>query len=132
MACYNGPDHTWASMLDEAARWDDLVIGLRPMLYGAKGDLARCLVSVGPTTTTKASSERWRIRLRPNSDSLAKASVSGRYPWKLSKNLSRRLLQESMDNGGNLVYQVKAGPSRAMMKDLAIVASSPPDDATTT
>jgi hypothetical protein len=35
-----------------------------------------------------------------------------------------------MDNGGNLVYQVKAGPSRAMMKDLAIVA--PPDDATAT
>ena len=30
-----------------------------------------------------------------------------------------------MDNGGNLVYQVKAGPSRAMIKDLAIVASSP-------
>jgi hypothetical protein len=58
--------------------------------------------------------------------------VSGRYPWKLSRNLSRRLLQESMDNGGNLVYQVKAGPSRAMIKDLAIVASSPPDDATTT
>jgi hypothetical protein len=34
-----------------------------------------------------------------------------------------------MDNGGNLVYQVQAGPSSAMMKDLAIVASSPPDDA---
>jgi hypothetical protein len=30
------------------------------------------------------------------------------------------------------VYQVRAGPSRAMMKDLAIVASSPPDDVTTT
>jgi hypothetical protein len=27
-----------------------------------------------------------------------------------------------MDNGGNLVYQVRAGPSRTMMKDLAIVA----------
>jgi hypothetical protein len=37
-----------------------------------------------------------------------------------------------MDNGGNLVYQVKAGPSRAMIKDFDIVASSPPDDATTT
>jgi hypothetical protein len=34
-----------------------------------------------------------------------------------------------MDSGGNLVYQVKAGPSSAMMKDLYIVASSPPDDA---
>jgi hypothetical protein len=37
-----------------------------------------------------------------------------------------------MDSGGNLVYQVKAGPLSAMMKDLAIVASSPPDDATVT
>jgi hypothetical protein len=37
-----------------------------------------------------------------------------------------------MDSGGNLVYQVKAGSSRAMMKDLAIMALSPPDDATTT
>jgi hypothetical protein len=37
-----------------------------------------------------------------------------------------------MDNGGNLVYQVKAGPSRAMIKDLAIVASSPPDHAMVT
>jgi hypothetical protein len=37
-----------------------------------------------------------------------------------------------MDSGGNLVYEVKAGPSSAMMKDLAIVASSPPNDATAT
>jgi hypothetical protein len=37
-----------------------------------------------------------------------------------------------MDNGGNLVYQVRAEPSRAMMNDLAIVASSPLDDATAT
>jgi hypothetical protein len=58
--------------------------------------------------------------------------VSGRYPWKLSRNLSRRLLQESIDSGGNLVYQVRDEPSRAMMKDLAIVESSPPDDATVT
>jgi hypothetical protein len=53
-------------MLDEAARWDDLVTGLRPMSYGAKGVPACCLVSVGPTTTAKASSEGWRLRLRPN------------------------------------------------------------------
>jgi hypothetical protein len=65
-ACYNGPDHPWASMLDEAARWNDLVVGLRPMSYEAKGVLARCLVSVGPATTAKASSEGWRLRLRPN------------------------------------------------------------------
>jgi hypothetical protein len=37
-----------------------------------------------------------------------------------------------MDSGGNLVNQVRAGPSRAMMKDFAIVASSPPTDATAT
>jgi hypothetical protein len=60
-----------ASMLDEAARWNDLVVGLRPMSYGAKGVLARCLVSIGPTTTAKASSEGWRLRLRPNSETLA-------------------------------------------------------------
>jgi hypothetical protein len=53
-------------MLDEAARWDDLVAGLRLMSYRAKGVPARCLVSVGPTTSTKASSEGWRLRLRPN------------------------------------------------------------------
>jgi hypothetical protein len=50
-------------MLDEAARWDDLVTGLRPMSYGAKGVLARCLVSVGPTTAAKASSEGYDSRL---------------------------------------------------------------------
>jgi hypothetical protein len=53
-------------MLDEVARWDDLVTGLRPMTYGAKGEPARCLVFVGPTTPAKASSEGWRLRLRPN------------------------------------------------------------------
>jgi hypothetical protein len=53
-------------MLDEAARWDDLVVGLRPISNGAKGVLARCLVSVGPATTAKASSEGLRLRLRPN------------------------------------------------------------------
>jgi hypothetical protein len=65
-ARYNGPNHTWASVLDEAARWDDLVAGLRLMSYGAKGAFARCLVSVGPTTTAKALSGGRRLRLRPN------------------------------------------------------------------
>jgi hypothetical protein len=36
------------------------------MSYLAKGVPARCLVSFGPTTTAKASSEGWRLRLRPN------------------------------------------------------------------
>jgi hypothetical protein len=53
-------------MLDEVARWDDLVTGLRPVTNGTKGEPARCLVSVSPTITAKASSEGWRLRLRPN------------------------------------------------------------------
>jgi hypothetical protein len=46
--------------------------------------------------------------------------------------VEQELVPESMDSGGNLVYQVKAGPSSAMMKDLAILVSSPSDDATAT
>ena len=53
-------------MLDEVARWDDLVTGLRPMTYGTKGEPVCCLVSVGPTIAVMASSEGWRLRLRPN------------------------------------------------------------------
>jgi hypothetical protein len=56
-------------MLDEVARWDDLVAGLRPMTYETKGEPVRCLVSVGPTIPAKASSEGWRLRLRPNTSS---------------------------------------------------------------
>jgi hypothetical protein len=37
-----------------------------------------------------------------------------------------------MDSGDNLVYQVKVGRWSAMMKDLAIVASSPLDNAAAT
>jgi hypothetical protein len=37
-----------------------------------------------------------------------------------------------MESGGNLMYQDKVGPLSAMMKDLAIVASSPLDDVTAT
>jgi hypothetical protein len=36
------------------------------MTYGTKGEPVRCLVSVGPMTAAKASSEGWRLRLRPN------------------------------------------------------------------
>jgi hypothetical protein len=66
MACYNGPDHTWASMLDKAARWDDLVTGLRPATRGTKGKSVSRLVSVGAARLAKALSEGWRLRLRPN------------------------------------------------------------------
>src|SRR5687767_335919 len=41
MACYNGPDHTWASMLDKVAGWDDLVIGLRAATRGTKGKVCQ-------------------------------------------------------------------------------------------
>jgi hypothetical protein len=44
--------------------------------------------------------------------------------------LSLRLLHESMDNGGNLVNQVSAGPSRAMMKDFAMSGEPTVDCAT--
>jgi hypothetical protein len=60
------PDHTWASELDEAARWDDAVAGLRLVPNKAKGVPAR-FVSVGPVTAAKALSEGWRLCLRPNS-----------------------------------------------------------------
>jgi hypothetical protein len=53
-------------MLDGVARRDDLVTGLRPVAYEVKGKSARCLVSVGAARTAKASSEGWRLRLRPN------------------------------------------------------------------
>jgi hypothetical protein len=65
-ACYNGPDHTWASVLNEATRWDNLVTGLRPATRGTKGKSASRLVSVGAARLAKASSEGWRLRLRPN------------------------------------------------------------------
>jgi hypothetical protein len=39
---------------------------------------------------------------------------------------------ESIDNGGSLMYHVRTGPSRVMMKYLAMVASFPPYDATAT
>ena len=55
-------------MLDEAARQDDLVTGLRPATRGTKGKAASRLASVGAARTVKASSEGWRLRLRPNND----------------------------------------------------------------
>jgi hypothetical protein len=42
----------------------------RPRTYGTKGEPARCLVSVDPAITEKASSEGWRLRLRPNKEHL--------------------------------------------------------------
>jgi hypothetical protein len=50
--------------------------------------------------------------------------VSGLYPWKFNKDLPRRPFDDSIDSGDSLVYQVRAGPSSTMMKDLAMVASS--------
>jgi hypothetical protein len=53
-------------MLDEAARWDDLVTCLRSPARGTKGKSASRLVSVGAARLAKASSKGWRLRLRPN------------------------------------------------------------------
>jgi hypothetical protein len=53
-------------MLDEAARQDDLATGLRPATRRPKGKSASRLVSVGTARSAKASSEGWRLRLRPN------------------------------------------------------------------
>jgi hypothetical protein len=64
-------------MLDGVARRDDLVTGLRPVAYEAKGKSARCLVSVGAARTAKASSEGWRLRLRPNSYEATISSYGG-------------------------------------------------------
>jgi hypothetical protein len=47
-------------------------VTLRPAAYEAKGKSARCLVTVGAASTAKASSEGWRLRLRPNSVALGK------------------------------------------------------------
>jgi hypothetical protein len=41
------------------------------MTCGTKGESARCLVSVGAARTAKASSEGWRVRLRPNNRTVA-------------------------------------------------------------
>jgi hypothetical protein len=56
----------WASMLDKAAGTDDLVTGLRSATRGTKGKSASRLASVGAARLAKASSEGWRLRLRPN------------------------------------------------------------------
>jgi hypothetical protein len=53
-------------MLDETAGWDDLVIGLRPPTRGTKGRSASHLVFVGAARLVTASSEGWRLLLRPN------------------------------------------------------------------
>jgi hypothetical protein len=37
MAYYDGPDHTWASVLDEVAGKHDFAVGLRLPVRGAKG-----------------------------------------------------------------------------------------------
>jgi hypothetical protein len=42
-------------------------MGLRPATRGAKGKSASRLVFVGAAWLAKASSEGWRLRLRPNS-----------------------------------------------------------------
>jgi hypothetical protein len=45
-------------MLDEAARWDDLVTGLRPAARETKGKSASRLVSIGAARLAKALERR--------------------------------------------------------------------------
>ena len=49
------------------------------MAYETKGKSARCLVTVGAASTAKASSEGWRLRLRPNRED-AKVWVEDESP----------------------------------------------------
>jgi hypothetical protein len=59
------------------------------MTYGTKGEPVRCLVSVGPMTAAKASSEGWRVRLRPNRHT-ARKSVIPFLPSRLAERPLRR------------------------------------------
>jgi hypothetical protein len=81
-ARYNGPDHTWASEPNEAALRVGSAAGLRLVPNGAKGVPAR-FVSVRPATSAKASSEGWRLCLRPNIDpfgyQIPKQGVATKY-----------------------------------------------------
>jgi hypothetical protein len=74
-ARYNGPDHTWASELDEAALRDDVAASLRLVPNGAKG-VPALFVSVRPATAAKASSEGWRLCLRPNTTKVAEQDTT--------------------------------------------------------
>ena len=76
-ARYNGPDHTWASELNEAVLRDGVAAGLRPVPNRAKGVPAR-FVSVRPATAAKASSEGWRLCLRPNTHFSVPCSANSR------------------------------------------------------
>jgi hypothetical protein len=64
------------------------------MTCGTKGEPACCLVSAGPTITAKASSEGWRLRLRPNIHQLKmrKWLKKKRMKTKTMSHLERRTL----------------------------------------
>jgi hypothetical protein len=81
-------------MLDEVARCDDLVTGLRPVTYGTKGEPARCLVSVGLAITAKASSEGWRLRLRPNISNVGTCYLAQGDPTGVCSDVSRFLARD--------------------------------------
>jgi hypothetical protein len=79
-ARYNGPDHTWALGLSEAARGKTSPQAFVKVPNQAKGVPDR-FVSVRPAAAAKASSEGWRLCLRPNKDeanySMAKDTIEG-------------------------------------------------------
>ena len=62
-ARYNGPDHTWASELNEVALRDDFVAGYQRM----ERRVSLPVLSLSDQRlSAKASSEGWRLCLRPN------------------------------------------------------------------
>jgi hypothetical protein len=98
-------------MLDEAAGWDDLITGLRPATHGMKGKSASRLVFVGAARLAKASSEGWRLRLRPNSDHvyLKVSPIRGMRRFKVKGKLSSRFIGpfRSFRPVGEMAYQLE-------------------------
>jgi hypothetical protein len=64
------------------------------MTCGTKGEPACCLVSVGPTITVKASSEGWRLRLRPNNCLPNNKEIS--VCWEIAKSIGFPKLEEGL------------------------------------
>jgi hypothetical protein len=62
-------------MLDEAARWDDLVTGLHSMSYGAKGVPARCLVSLDQRPRRRPRAKGGVFAFAPTRDKAQKIAI---------------------------------------------------------
>jgi hypothetical protein len=120
-ARYNGPDHTWASELNEAALRDGVAAGLRLVPNGAKGVPTR-FVSVRPATAAKASSEGWRLCLRPNTPLSAPLGRSPSSP--LSSFRSKRRGPRSLRYTVAAVTQTRLSRSRKTLAPLGIITTA--------